>query len=171
MWYINRISDIYIYIYINLAFDIYSKTSLTDHLYRSTTPGYRSLFGGSQMIPKPTTSLNGPFKVGPIARRFTVHILEIDMRRTFAESSDKILQCVSQKYMCVYSHDKILECITQRKLFLCTLNCCRQSRIFIPLLCVQSVASVLCTHVCARTGRYVCPCSSLFANCTRYTTV
>ena len=49
----------------------------TNHLYRSTTPLYRSLYSGYIQcigmifqLPKPTTSLNRPFKVGPMVGRF-----------------------------------------------------------------------------------------------------
>ena len=53
------------------------KTTLTDHLHRSTTPLYRSLYFGPKRspiqifyLPKPTTSLNRPLKVGPTVGRF-----------------------------------------------------------------------------------------------------
>ena len=62
---------IYIYIY------IYSKTSLTDHLHRSSTPLYWSLYFGPKRLPiqifllhELTTSLNGPPKVSPMVGRF-----------------------------------------------------------------------------------------------------
>ena len=54
-----------------------SQTSLTDHVHRWTTPLYRSLYLGPNRsilsifkLPKPTTSLNGPLKVGPIVGQF-----------------------------------------------------------------------------------------------------
>ena len=52
---------------------IYSKTSLTDHLYRSTIPLYRSIYFGPKQIfwlPNPTTCLNGPHTFGPMIGRF-----------------------------------------------------------------------------------------------------
>ena len=63
--------------------DIYSKTPLTDHLHRSTTPPQidHSLYLGPKrsfvMIRKLTTSLHGPFKVGPIIGRFREVLLYI----------------------------------------------------------------------------------------------
>ena len=60
---------------------LYSKTSLTDHLHRLTTPLYRTLYLDPKQhpyntiemvyqLPKPFTSLNGPIQIGPIVGRF-----------------------------------------------------------------------------------------------------
>ena len=61
-----------------------SKTSLIDHLYKVTTPQYRSVYLGIKRspiqyhcndvmlckLPNLTASLNGPFKVGPMVSSF-----------------------------------------------------------------------------------------------------
>ena len=53
--YMHACSDMYIYIYIYVciyiyiymsAYMLFSKTSLTDHIHRSITPPYRSLYLG-----------------------------------------------------------------------------------------------------------------------------
>ena len=60
-----------------MAAYIYSKISLTNDLYKSTTPIYRLLFWGPKESPKtviqllkPTTSLNGQVKIDPMVVRF-----------------------------------------------------------------------------------------------------
>ena len=60
-----------------LHINIYSKTSLTDHLHRSTTPLYQSLYFGPKwspiqifVLPKTNTSLNGPPKISLMVGRF-----------------------------------------------------------------------------------------------------
>ena len=54
MQYIYNIYIVYtdtIYIYIVSVYTIYSKTSLTDHLHRSNTALYRSLYFGLKRSP------------------------------------------------------------------------------------------------------------------------
>ena len=77
------------------TYTVYSKTSPTDHLHKSTTPLYRSLYLGPKQspiqyqynailtvqLPKPTTSRNGPLKVGPMVGRFREVSLYLNPRR------------------------------------------------------------------------------------------
>ena len=62
----------------------YNKTSLTTHLHRATTHLYRSPYYGPKpspiqiiKLPKPTTFVNGPIKVGPIVSRFREGLLYV----------------------------------------------------------------------------------------------
>ena len=76
---------------------IYTVKPLTDHLHRSTTILYRSHYLGHKessihyhctnilKLPKPTVSLNGPFKVGPKVGRFRKGLLYYQ-RLSFATS-------------------------------------------------------------------------------------
>ena len=63
---------------------IYSKTSLIDHFHRSTTPLYRSLYLGPNRsivgiiyLLKPTASLSGLPKIGPMVGRFREVLLYV----------------------------------------------------------------------------------------------
>ena len=93
-WYTSLLIEIYLYnykcvhTYIHTYIHTYNKTLLADHLHRSTFP-IPIASSESQTIsiatifylPNPITSLNGPFKFGPMIGRLRKVLLYIDIYR------------------------------------------------------------------------------------------
>ena len=68
--YIYICKYLYTYIYVFAYTCKYSNTSLNDHLHRLTTRYISVSYDRPYKYFKPTTSLNGPRKVGPTVGRF-----------------------------------------------------------------------------------------------------